>query len=197
MACFHSVALAGAPVLIMGDSLSAAYGIAIEQSWVTLLSQRLQEQGHAHPVINASISGETTSGGRQRLPALLQKHQPGFVIIELGGNDGLRGQPITHLQTNLQKMITLSQQHGAQVILAGMQIPPNYGRRYTEQFSATFHKLAKRYDAALVPFLLDGVAGEAGMMQRDGIHPTAAAQIHILDNVWPILEPLLEVKTGQ
>lgn len=196
MTWFHGSALAGS-LLVVGDSLSAAYGIAVEQGWVSLLERQLEDRGSEVRVINASISGETSSGGRARLPALLEQHEPDVVVIELGGNDGLRGFPIQRLRSNLQEMIELSQRHGAQVLLTGMQIPPNYGRRYTEQFSAVYTELADQYDIALVSFLLDSVALRAELMQADGIHPTAEAQRQILDNVWPLLQPLLESTAAQ
>ena len=178
-------------LLVMGDSLSAGYGIQLEQSWVTLLQQELLKNGQAK-VVNASVSGETSSGGLARLPTLLTKHKPDIVIIELGGNDGLRGQPLNIMQNNLQAMITASQAAGAHVLLAGMQIPTNYGPRYTKQFRETYSKLAEKNEISLVPFLLEGVAANAELVQRDGIHPTAEAQPIILKNVLPVLLPLLE-----
>jgi len=178
-------------VLVMGDSLSAGYGIQLEQSWVTLLQQELVKSTQAK-VINASVSGETSGGGLARLSALLTKHKPDVVIIELGGNDGLRGQPINIMQNNLQAMITASQTAGAAVLLAGMQIPPNYGPRYTKQFKETYAKLAEKNDVSLVPFLLEDVAVNSDLIQRDGIHPTAEAQPRILKNVLPVLLPLLK-----
>jgi len=178
-------------VLVMGDSLSAGYGIQLEQSWVTLLQQELVKSSQSK-VINASVSGETSGGGLARLPALLSKHKPDVVIIELGGNDGLRGQPINIMQDNLQAMITASQTVGADVLLAGMQIPPNYGPRYTKQFKETYVKLAEKNNISLVPFLLENVAAQSNLIQRDGIHPTAEAQPIILKNVLPVLVPLLK-----
>jgi len=178
-------------VLVMGDSLSAGYGIQLEQSWVTLLQQELVKNTQSK-VINASVSGETSGGGLARLPALLSKHNPDVVIIELGGNDGLRGQPINIMQDNLQAMITASQTVGADVLLAGMQIPPNYGPRYTKQFKETYVKLAEKNNISLVPFLLENVAAQSNLIQRDGIHPTAEAQPIILKNVLPVLVPLLK-----
>lgn len=179
-------------ILVFGDSLSAAYGIREEQGWVTLLQERLQQQGFAHRVVNASVSGETSSGGLARLPAALQAHAPDLVILELGGNDGLRGLPLGVLENNLQTMVTLSKDAGAEVLLVGIQIPPNYGPRYTEPFAKIFPTLAERESLPLVPFLIDGVAQQPELMQNDGIHPTAEAQGMVLDNVWAILEPLLE-----
>ena len=178
-------------VLVMGDSLSAGYGIQLEQSWVTLLQQELVKSTQSK-VINASVSGETSGGGLARLPALLSKHKPDVVIIELGGNDGLRGQPINIMQDNLQAMITASQTVGADVLLAGMQIPPNYGPRYTKQFKETYVKLAEKNNISLVPFLLENVAAQSNLIQKDGIHPTAEAQPIILKNVLPVLVPLLK-----
>lgn len=188
----HSHASDEQVILVFGDSLSAAYGISEEEGWVTLLQERLHEQGLPHRVVNASVSGETSSGGLARLPAALQAHDPDLVILELGGNDGLRGLPLRTLEDNLQAMITLSKDAGAEVLLVGIQIPPNYGPRYTEPFAEIFPTLAERESLPLVPFLIDGIAQQAELMQNDGIHPTAEAQGMVLDNVWPILNPLLE-----
>ncbi len=179
-------------ILIAGDSLSAAYGIELSQSWVNLLEQRLAEQGLPHRVANISISGETSRGGLIRLPEALERYRPVLVLLELGGNDGLRGLPTPQLQNNLAGMIELSQQAGARVVLTGMRIPPNYGPRYTRQFMAVFEELAQRYQTALIPFLLEGVAGDPALMQSDGVHPRAEGQRRILDNVWTVLEPLLK-----
>jgi acyl-CoA thioesterase-1 len=178
-------------LVVLGDSLSAAYGMEIGESWPSLLQQRLDENGHAYRVFNSSITGETTQGGLTRLPRLLQRHAPGIVIIELGGNDGLRGLPIEVTRANLAEMIELSQAVGARVVLAEMRIPPNYGRNYTEQFNGTYTELAARYDVVLLPFLLQDIALEPELMMDDGIHPTAEAQPLILQQVWSILEPLL------
>ena len=183
-------ALAGT-VLVVGDSISAALGVDTRQGWVALLHKRLQEGGFEHRVVNASISGDTSSGGAARLPALLAQHQPELVIIELGGNDGLRGQPLVQLQQNLARMIDASRAAEADVLLLGMRLPPNYGQRYTQAFANVYADLAAGKQVALVPFLLEGVGGVPGMMQADGIHPTAAAQPIMLENVWPTLEPLL------
>lgn len=183
---------AEAPViLIVGDSLSAGYGIPVERGWVTLLQQRLAERGFPHRVVNASISGDTTSGGLSRLPAALERARPTIVLLELGANDGLRGQPPMTMSRNLARMIELSQQAGAKVLLAEMRIPPNYGPLYTEKFHATFAELARQYHISLIPFLLDGVAGDPALTQEDGLHPRAEAQSHILENVWPTLEQAL------
>lgn len=177
-------------ILVMGDSLSAGYGIDIQQGWVNLLEQELTKN-HAIQIINASVSGETSSGGNSRLPALLVEHQPDIVILELGGNDGLRGQPLKLLEKNLQAMVDASKKSNAKVLLAGMQIPPNYGARYSSQFKALYEKLAEKNELALIPFFLEGIGGDATLMQRDGIHPTAEAQPIIVKNVLPELEKLL------
>ncbi|TGN41885.1 arylesterase [Marinobacter confluentis] len=179
-------------LLIMGDSLSAAYGVQTEEAWVALLRERLDQQDlEGWEVINASISGETTDGGLRRLPDLLERHQPDVVMIELGGNDGLRGFPPQVIRQNISKMIEQSQAVNADVVLVGMQIPPNYGERYTSAFANIFPELADRFDTQLVPFFLDGIYDKEGMMQDDDIHPTAEAQGQLLDNVWPVLEPML------
>jgi acyl-CoA thioesterase-1 len=183
-------ALAGT-VLVVGDSISAALGLDTRQGWVSLLQNRLQEGGFAHQVVNASISGDTSSGGLVRLPALLAQHRPQLVIIELGGNDGLRGQPPAQLQQNLARMVDASTAAGAKVLLLGMRLPPNYGQRYTQAFAQVFSDVAADKRVPLVPFLLEGIGGVPGMMQADGIHPTVAAQPQMLQNVWPALEPLL------
>lgn len=178
-------------VLVVGDSISAAFGLDTRQGWVALLEKRLIEQGFDHQVVNASISGDTSAGGAARLPALLTEHQPELVIIELGGNDGLRGQPPVQLQQNLAAMVEQSQKVGAKVLILGMQLPPNYGVRYTTAFAAVFPKVATETGAELVPFVLEGIGGVPSMMQRDGIHPAAEAQPRLLDNVWPMLKPML------
>lgn len=177
-------------LLVLGDSLSAAYGIEVQQGWVSLLEQRVAAK-YPHKIINASVSGETTGGGLARLPALLEQHKPELVIVELGGNDGLRGYPLNTMKQQLARIIETSRAAGAQVLLVGMQIPPNYGPRYTNQFRDTYTELAQQYDLPLVEFLLAEVALNAKLMQKDGIHPTAEAQEKILDNVWPVLQPLL------
>jgi acyl-CoA thioesterase-1 len=182
-------------ILVLGDSLSASYGISVEEGWVSLLQQRLRENGLPHRVVNASISGDTSRGGRARLPAALERHRPNVVILELGGNDGLRGLPLAGLRENLIDMIEMSRAAGAQVILAEIRLPPNYGPRYTEKFQGIYRELAKDYDLTLIPFLLEGVAGHAELMQQDGIHPRAEAQPLILDNVWPTLQASLEAGT--
>ena len=183
-------ALAGT-ALVVGDSISAAFGLETSQGWVHLLQQRLDEGDHDYRVVNASISGDTSAGGLARLPALLREHQPDVVILELGGNDGLRGQPPAQLKRNLAAMTEMSQEAGAKVLLLGMRMPPNLGQRYTDAFAEAFDSLAAEKDLPYVPFLLEGVGGVAGMMQADRVHPTAQAQERLLDNVWPVLEPLL------
>jgi len=183
--------MAAPAIVILGDSLSAAYGMEINQSWPSLLQQRLTENGYAYRVFNSSIAGDTTQGGAARLPRLLDRNQPDIVILELGGNDGLRGLPIEVTGKNLSTMIEQSQSAGASVILSEMRIPPNYGRTYTEKFNTMYTTLAQQYGVSLLPFLLDDIALEPGLMQADGIHPTARAQPLILDKVWLQLEPLL------
>lgn len=180
-------------ILVLGDSLSAAYGIPSESGWVTLLQQKLtKEQKLTNSnVINASISGDTTGGGLVRLPTLLQKYHPNIVLIELGANDGLRGFQIRRLRDNLEQLIQLSQNNKAKVLLLGIKIPPNYGLRYTSDFYQSYTQLAHQYDIPLVPFLLDGVATHPELMQDDGLHPRAEAQQRLLDNVWPHLQKLL------
>ncbi|HLA30304.1 MAG TPA: arylesterase [Pseudomonas sp.] len=188
--CWGQVALADT-VLVVGDSISAAFGLDTRQGWVALLEKRLAEQGFEHKVVNASISGDTSAGGAARLPGLLVEHQPNLVILELGGNDGLRGQAPAQLQQNLASMIEQSQDAGAKVLLLGMRLPPNYGIRYTTAFAQVFATLAEEKQVAFVPFFLDGVGGVPEMMQRDGIHPAVAAQPVLLENLWPTLQPLL------
>jgi acyl-CoA thioesterase-1 len=178
-------------ILIVGDSLSAAYGMEMAESWPSLLQRRLDENGHAYRVFNSSITGETTQGGLTRLPGLLQRQDPGVVIIELGGNDGLRGLPLQVTRENLARMIELSQQAGARVLLAEMRIPPNYGRTYAEQFNRTFVELAEQFGVELLPFLLEDIALRPELMMPDGIHPRAEAQPLILEQVWSALQPLL------
>jgi len=178
-------------ILVLGDSLSAAYGIRLEQGWVALLDARLRQEGYGHRVVNASSSGETTGGALARLPRALERHRPAVVVIELGGNDGLRGLPIGQVRANLDRVIRLSREGGAKVLLVGMRIPPNYGPTYTREFHALFGELAKTHKVALVPFFLDGIALDDSLMQQDGIHPNAAAQPRLLAQVWPKLEPLL------
>ena len=186
---------AGPCLLVLGDSLSAEYGLARGQGWVALLEQQLAREKLGWQVINASISGDTTSGGRSRLPALLKAHKPRVVILELGGNDALRGLPLAMTQSNLALMASAAKAAGARVLIAGMAVPPNYGRAYSEGFAALFGTVAQAQGAALVPFLLAGVADgpkAEEMFQPDRIHPKAAAQPTMLANVWPVLRPLLK-----
>ena len=178
-------------ILVFGDSLSAALGLRPEQGWVELLARRLQSQGYGYEVINASVSGETSSGGLQRLPRALQLHRPVIVVLELGANDGLRGLPVEAMRTNLAQMVQLSEAAGARVLLVGIRIPPNYGQRYGEQFAGVFPALAQADRLPLVPFLLQDVALNPGLMQEDGMHPNAAGEPVVLENVWPHLKPLL------
>ena len=180
---------AGDTVLVVGDSISASYGMQTEEGWVNLLRDRLRGRS---TVVNASISGDTTGGGVARLDKTLAEHRPSIVIIELGGNDGLRGYPVANIRANLLAMTEAVIAAGAEPILAGMQIPPNYGPAYTEAFRRMYVDIAARTGARLVPFLLEGVATDRDLMQRDGIHPTASAQPRLLDNVWAVLKPLLE-----
>ncbi len=186
---------AGKTLLVVGNSLSAEYGLARGSGWVALLEQKLAREKIAVRVINASISGDTTSGGRARLPALLAEHRPTHVIIELGGNDALRGLPLDSTRANLAEMARASRGAGATVLIAGMQMPPNYGKRYADDFAALFANVAKAESAALVPFILKGIADgpqALRLFQPDRIHPTEEAQPEMLDNVWPVLAPLLK-----
>lgn len=178
-------------VLVVGDSLSAEYGIARGTGWVPLLSRRLAQQYPNYRVVNASISGDTTSGGVTRLPALLKQHAPAVVLLELGSNDALRGLSLEMTEKNLRTMAQGAKAAGARVLVVGMRIPPNYGREYTERFMQAFSTVAKEESAPLVPFLLDGIAADRNMFQSDGIHPNEEAQSKLLDNVWPHLKPLL------
>lgn len=181
-----------AAMLVVGDSLSAAHNIPAASGWVNLLQQRVKQQITPPPaIINASISGETTAGALTRLPGLLEKHRPSVVVIELGGNDALRGLTPAQLRGNLEKMIVASQKAGAKVLLLGIDVPPNYGPAYRQRLRQTYAELARQYDVPLLPFLLEGVALKPNLMQADGLHPTAAAQPQVLDNVWPLLKPLL------
>lgn len=189
--CMMQGALAGT-LLVVGDSISAGFGLKTGQGWVSLLQKRLTEQAPDWVVVNASISGDTTAGGLSRLPKLLDRHQPEVVILELGGNDGLRGQSLDKMQQNLATMIDLSQKQEASVLVLGMRLPPNLGLRYTQGFEQVFEGLAQEKQTAYLPFLLDKVWDQPGSMQADGIHPTAEAQGVLLDNVWPKLHPLLQ-----
>ena len=178
-------------LMVLGDSLSAGYGIDVRQGWVQLLQERLAQEGMVYRVVNASISGDTTSGGRVRLPQALTTHRPTIVVVELGGNDGLRGLEIGEMQRNLGQLVTQIKDSGAQALLVGMRIPPNYGLPYATRFQGIYRVVAEHFDIPLVPFLLEGVAQDPNLMQPDGIHPRAEAQPRILDNVWPHLQPLL------
>jgi acyl-CoA thioesterase I len=178
-------------ILVVGDSLSAAYGIAQARGWVALLGERLQRERPDYSVVNASISGDTTAAGAARLGAALEKHRPAVVIIELGANDGLRGQPVAQMKKNLAGMIERAKRAGARVLLVGMKLPPNYGRQYTEAFAAAFGEVARQQRVALVPFLFESFAEKDDYFQPDRIHPTAAAQPLMLDAVWKRLQPLL------
>ena len=178
-------------ILVVGDSLSAAYGIDVQSGWVEQLQKRLNDQGHDYKVINASISGDTTANGRARLPRALAQHRPEVVILELGANDGLRALSLEQMKRNLAAMIEASRANGAKVVLVGIRLPPNYGMRYTDGFQKIYEDLAAKHRVPLVPFLLDGVYDRDGLMQPDGIHPTAAAQARILENVWSKLKPVL------
>ncbi|MCP8349884.1 arylesterase [Pseudomonas sp. FBF18] len=188
--CMAQGASAGT-VLIVGDSISAAFGLDTRQGWVALLEQRLKAEGFDDKVVNASISGDTSAGGQARLPALLAEHKPSLVVVELGGNDGLRGQAPAQLQQNLASMIDRSRDAGARVLLLGMRLPPNYGKRYTDAFAQVYADLGKEKDVPLVPFFLEGVGGVPELMQADGIHPGQGAQAQLLENAWPSIKPLL------
>jgi acyl-CoA thioesterase I len=189
-----ATARADAPViLVFGDSISAGYGLPrVDQGWVALLQAKLKGQGYGYEVVNASVSGETTEGGLARLPRALSLHHPRIVILELGGNDGLRALPAAAMRSNLAHMIDLSIAADAKVLLLGMRIPPNYGPAYSEQFSAAYTDLARAKNVPWIPFLMDGVALNASLMQADGIHPNPAGQPRLLENVWPALMPLLK-----
>lgn len=179
-------------VLVLGDSLSAGYGLKPAQGWVALLDKRLQDQGYEYRVVNASVSGETTGGGLQRLPRALEMHKPSVVIVELGANDGLRGLPVAQTRDNLAKIVATATQSGARVLLVGMRMPPNYGPRYTNDFMNMFREIATSSRVELVPFLMESVALKPALIQADGLHPTAAAQPALLDTVWPHLVSLLQ-----
>jgi acyl-CoA thioesterase-1 len=192
LAALGSTLVQAAPtILVFGDSLSAAYGIRQQDGWVTLLQQRLQQQRLDYTVVNASISGETTSGGAARIAAAVATHKPAITIVALGANDGLRGLPATQMSNNLGAIVGAAQKSGSHVLLIGMRLPPNYGARYTQEYEKTFTTLAQRYKCAFVPFLLDGVADKRELMQDDNLHPIAAAQPLILETIWKGLGPLL------
>jgi len=183
---------ASAPVLLVfGDSLSAGYGIDIDQGWVSLMTRRIAQEGYVFRVVNASVSGETSAGGLARLPRALSIQHPRIVLLELGANDGLRGLPLEQTRDNLDRMLTLLQDQRVSVLLLGLRLPPNYGERYTSGFAGMYQTLAERHHVALLPFLLEHVALDARLMQSDGLHPNAQGQPLLLDNVWPRLLPLL------
>jgi len=184
-------------ILVFGDSLSAAYGIPRESGWVQLLARRLQEQRLPYTVVNASVSGETTAGGLTRLPGVLAAHRPILTILALGANDGLRGLPPRHMASNLGAMVELAKKRGSQVLLVGMRLPPNYGTAYAGKFQAAFGEVAKAGRVRLVPFLLEGIAGNMAFFQADGLHPEARAQPALLDNVWRELAPMLPGDAGR
>ncbi len=193
--CWATVsANAGTPViLVFGDSISAGYGLPrVEQGWVALLQARLKNQGYGYQVVNASVSGETTAGGLARLPRALGLHHPAIVILELGGNDGLRALPVAQMRANLTRMAELSAGAGAKVLLLGMRMPPNYGPDYTAQFVRVYAEVAHDQQLSIVPFLLEGIALSPDLMQADGIHPNQSGQPKLLENVWPALKPMLE-----
>jgi acyl-CoA thioesterase-1 len=189
----HGHASANEPViLVLGDSISAAWGINTEQGWVALLQQRLKEKKYSYQVINASVSGDTSRTGLNRLDNALKQHKPSVVIVALGGNDGLRGLPISETESSLSSIIEKSQQAGLSVLLAGVRLPPNYGVYYNSQFADMFQRLASKYNVPLVPKILGQVADNSELMQADRTHPTAEGQVQVLENVWPSLESLLE-----
>jgi acyl-CoA thioesterase-1 len=195
--CLPAALGAGRTIVVVGDSLSSGYGIAAEQSWVAMLKERLVGEGYGYDVVNASIAGDTSAGGLARLQRLLDKHAPAVVVIELGGNDGLRGQPIDSLRDNLAKMIEQSQRSGARVALAAVQLPPNYGPTYTRALSAVYPELAQRFHATLVDLSLADVALKPDLMQGDGIHPNAAGQKIVFASVWRVLGPMLAARDAR
>jgi acyl-CoA thioesterase-1 len=180
------------PVLVLGDSLSAAYRIAPDAGWVHLLEQRLQQSPAPRPVVNASISGETTAGALARLPPLLAEHKPALVVVELGANDGLRGLPLPEIRDNLKRIVTASRAAGAAVVLVGIELPINYGPQYRDGLRSLYRDMAQEFNLPLVPFLLDGVALDPELMQDDGLHPRAEGEAKVFANVWPVLEPALK-----
>lgn len=193
MATLAAAPAIGAPaILVFGDSLSAEYGLQRGSGWAALLAERLKQQRLDYSVVNASISGETSAGGAARIAAELARVKPAVLIIELGGNDGLRGLSLAATRANFDAMIKAGRAAGAKILLCGMQLPPNYGRDYTERFRAMYTDLAKTHGVALLPFFLEGVGDKRELFQADGIHPVAEAQPRILDNVWPLLVPLLK-----
>jgi acyl-CoA thioesterase I len=178
-------------ILVFGDSISAAYGMRVEEGWVSLLQKKLTTQGYGYHVVNASVTGETTDGGRARLARALAVQRPGILILELGGNDGLRGLPLDVVRVNLEAMIDAARKSGSRVLLLGMRIPPNYGATYADRFHAIYGELAAKYHLPFVPFLLDKVALDPDMIQQDGLHPNAQAQPQLLEAIWPALRPML------
>ncbi|HEY0179830.1 MAG TPA: arylesterase [Dokdonella sp.] len=193
---YASSAAAAAPLLVLGDSLSAAHGIAATDGWVALLERRLQQTSPPRAVVNASISGETTAGGLARLPKLLADDRPALVVVELGANDGLRGLPLAEARANLAKILAAIRAAGAKALLVGIELPVNYGPQYRDGLRSMYRGLADEFNVPLLPFLLDGVALDPALMQDDGLHPTAAAQPKLLDNVWTVLEPELRALPG-
>ena len=185
-----------ATVLVVGDSISAAFGLETQQGWVALLEERLAEQSSEFTVVNAAISGETTAGGLARFPDLLEEHQPDYVIIELGGNDGLRGLALTHIANNLTSMVRQAKEQGAAVLLLGMRLPGNYGKLYTTAFFNVYQHIAEKEQVALVEFFLEGIGAVDGMMQADGVHPTVQAQPLLLENAWQGFAPLLSQQSS-
>lgn len=190
-------------ILVYGDSLSAGYGLAQQQAWVKLLEKKIDSEHYSYAVVNASISGETTSGGLSRFSAAINNYKPAIIILELGANDGLRGLPVNAMANNLKSMLEQAKKSHAKVLLLGMRIPPNYGPQYTQSFSDTYVQLSKEFQIPLVPFMLDNVAGKSQLIQDDGLHPNALGQPIILENIWPQLKPLLtkmvagKIKTRQ
>lgn len=178
-------------VLVFGDSLSASYGIPADRGWVSLLERRIQQKKPGYRVVNASISGETTSGGRYRIEPILAEHRPAVVILELGANDGLRGLPLNAVASNLNAIISACRNRKARVLLIGMRLPPNYGNAYAAKFQAIYPQAAQRHEIPLLPFLLEGFAGNPELFQADGLHPTTAAQPLIMERVWKVLQPIL------
>lgn len=191
LAASSASAQSGPVVLVLGDSISAGYGLPSGAGWVSLLEKKLAAEHYPQRVVNASISGDTTAGGRERLPALLERYRPAVTVIELGGNDGLRGGSLEAMRANLDAMVAAAQKAGSRVLLVGIRLPPNYGPAYVQRFAAIYSEVAKARNAALAPFLFEGFGADDAMFQSDRIHPVAAAQPRLLDNVWPSLESLL------
>lgn len=192
VACISHANAANPKILVYGDSLSAAYGVAKSQGWVAFLQKKLADQHFKYDVINASISGETTSGGLTRLATTLAKTKPNIIILELGANDGLRGLPVKEMSANLNTMITQSKKANAKILLIGMKIPPNYGPKYADSFSNTYPQLSQQHQVSLVPFMLENIAAKPKLIQDDGLHPNVLGQPIMLDNIWPKLQPLLK-----